>query len=208
MGLAAPGGDVTEFKSHAGTGDDMKKKHILFSALMMALMPVMLGVFFGPGGRLMAKEKNPPIPANDPTAKLFSLLDNSYDGKLSGFYVFADVYKDPDHPDQEWQHILRAEYNKNLFFGKFKIYVCSISKPTEDQLKTYTIKQMYDFGSVSAKFEKIAAGPLGQTGDLYLRAEGDNPLAIVPITPEVQAAYEKYLTQYLIPALEKQKTSG
>jgi hypothetical protein len=174
----------------------------------MALMPVMLGVFFGPGGRLMAKEKNPPIPANDPTMKLFNLLDNSYDGKLSGFYVFADVYKDPAHPDEEWQHILRAEYNKNLFFGKFKVYVCSISKPTEAQLKTYTIKQMYDFGSVSAKFEKISAGPLGQTGDLYLRAEGDNPLAIAPITPEVQATYDKYLTQYLMPALEKQKTPG
>jgi hypothetical protein len=184
------------------------KKNVLFTAGGIGLLIFMAAILWIPGGRLMAKEKNPPIPANDPTARLFSLLDNSYDGKLSGFYVFADVYKDPDRPDQEWQHILRAEYNKNLFFGKFKIYVCSISKPTEDQLKTYTIKQMYDFGSVSAKFEKIAAGPLGQKGDLYLRAEGDNPLATVPITPEVQATYEKYVTQYLIPALEKQKTSG
>jgi hypothetical protein len=205
--LAALGGDVRQLKSHAGIGDEMKKKHILFLALLGSLL-VVLEASFGPGGRLIAKEKNPPTPANDPTAKLFNLLDNSYGGKLSDFYVFADVYKDPPHPDEEWQHILRIEYNKNLFFGKLKIYVCSISKPTDAQLKTYTVKQMYDFGSVSSKFEKITAGQFGQKGDLYLHTEGDMPLASAQVTPEVQTAYDKYLTQYLIPALEKQKTSG
>jgi hypothetical protein len=194
-------------KTFSETGDEMKK-NILFTAGGVGLLVFTAAILWIPGGRMMAKEKNPPIPANDPTAKLFNLLDNSYDGKLSDFYVFADVYQNPAHPDQEWQHILRAEYNKNLFFGKFKIYVCGISKPTDAQLKTYTVKQMYDFGSATAKFEKIAAGPFGEKGDLYLRAEGDRPLASAPITPEVQAAYDKYLTQYLIPALEKQKTSG
>jgi hypothetical protein len=184
----------------------MRKTTLLLVVVLAALVLIFPDFSTAPGGLLFARKKNTSVPANDPTAKLFKLLDTSYDGKLSDFYVLADVYQDPARPG-EWQHILRVDYDKSLYFGKLKIVVRSISKPTEAQLKTYTVKQMYDFGSDSEEFEKIAAGPLGQTGDLYLRAEGNMPLASAPITADAKAAYEKYLTQYLIPALEKSKGS-
>jgi hypothetical protein len=186
---------------------DMKRNYSLFSAMALGVLLFTAAFPLGPGGRGWAREKSAPISPNDPTAKLFGILDNNYDGKLTDFYILADVYKDADHPDQEWQHILRVEYDKKLFFGKFRILVRTISKPTADQLKTYSVKQMFDFGSDSAKYEKIDIGPFGQKGDLYLRAEGDMPLASAPITPEVQSTYEKYLTQYLTPALSKPKSS-
>lgn len=182
----------------------MRKNHFLFLALAASVLIVAPGI---PAGLtlLSAREKTPPASADDPTAKLFTLLDKAYDGKLENFYLLGDVYKSAAHPDEDWQHILRAQYDKNLFFGKFRFDVRSISKPTVDQLKAYTTQQLYDFGSDAEKYEKIAAGPFGQKGDLFLRAEGDSPLASAPITPDVQAAYDKYLTQFLIPALEKSK---
>lgn len=157
---------------------------------------------------LYAKKKKQPVPPDDPTLRVYNLLDNSYGGKLSDFYLFADVYKDANRQGQEFQHILRVEYDKKRFFGKFRISVRSVAKPTEAQLKAYTVKQFYDFASNSEKFEKIDPGPFGQQGDLYLRTKDDAPLASAPITPEVQAEYEKLLTEYLIPALEKNKPTG
>lgn len=174
----------------------------------LAMAAGMLALVAGQPALVGAREKEQPIPTNDPTYKLFSLLDGSFAGKLTDFYLLADVYKDGDHQGEELQHVLRVEYDKNLFFGKFKIYVRSISKPTDEQLKAYTTKQLYDFGSDSEKFEKIGPGPLGQKGDLYLRAVNDMPFASTPITPEVQATYQKILTQYVIPAVEKSKRSG
>jgi hypothetical protein len=187
------------------TGEAMRKKHFLFVALAAGLLILTPGLPVGTTGFLSAREKKPLISPDDPTTKLFNLLDTKFDGKLENFYALADVYKNPAHPGQDWQHILRVDYNKKLFFGKFKFYVCGISKPTPDQLKAYTLKQLYDFGSDSEKYEKIAVGPFGQKGDLYFRAEENMPLATAPITPEVEAAYEAYVTQFLIPALEKTK---
>lgn len=156
-------------------------------------------------GMLYSKDKTPAVNPNDPTYKLYALLDSGRNGKLEEFYFLADEYKDSEHPDETWQHVVVADYNKNLFFGKFKMTVRAISKPTPDQLKAYTVKALYDFGSDSAKFAKINPGPFGQDGDLYMVATGDKPLKSAPITPEAQAAYEKYVSQYLIPALEKSK---
>lgn len=173
-----------------------------------AMATLMVALVAGQPARIGAREREQPTSADDPTSKLFTLLDSSFAGKLKDFYLLADVYKDGDHEGEELQHVLRVEYDKNLFFGKFKIYVRSISKPTDEQLKAYTTKQLYDFGSDSEKFEKIGPGSFGQKGDLYLRATNDMPLASAPITPEVQATYQKFLTEYLIPAVEKSKRSG
>ena len=151
--------------------------------------------------------KTQPVPSDDPTLKLFTLLDSSFAGKLADFYLLGDVYKGADHPDQELQHVLRVEYNKNVFFGKFKIDVRGIGKPTEEQLKIYSIQQFYDGGSEAERFAKLEAGPFGREGDLYVYTKGDAPLASAPITPEVQAEYQRLLTQYVIPALEKKKAA-
>jgi hypothetical protein len=159
----------------------------------------------GNTGLLRAKDKTPAVNPNDPTYKLYARLDSGHNGKLDEFYFLADEFKDSEHPGETWQHVILAEYNKSLFFGKFKMTVHSISKPTPDQLKVYTVKALYDFGSDSEKFAKINPGPLGQEGDLYMVAKGDNPMKSAPITPDVQAEYEKYVSQYLLPALEKSK---
>lgn len=179
-------------------------RRILFRSLAMTAGLVILGVVLHPGV-LGAKEKTPVVGPNDPTLKLYTLLDSSHDGKLEDFYILGDVYTDPGHSGEDWQHVILVEYNKNLFFGRFKMTVRSISKPTPDQLKAYTIKQLYDFGSDSAKYAKIDPGPFGRNGDLYMIADGDKPLTSAPISPDVAATYEKYVTQYLLPALEKPK---
>ncbi len=183
----------------------MRRIHFLSLALSLGL--VFIGTFLPCGsGRLQfGREKTPVTNPNDPTFKLYALLDSSHDGKLEDFYFLGDVFTNSSHPGEDWQHVILAEYNKNLFFGKFKMTVRSISKPTEEQLKAYTAKQLYDFGSDSAKFAKIDPGPFGQKGDLYMIADEEKPLASAPISPGVQAAYEKYVTQYLIPALGKAK---
>ncbi len=155
-------------------------------------------------GSLLAKEKVQAVDTNDPTYRLFLLLDSTRGGKLADFYLLADVYKDPKNPDQELQHVLRVDYDKNRFFGKFRIYVRSVAKLTPEQLGTYTPEKVYEFGaSDSEKFEKIEPAPFGQRGDLYLRAEDDRPLSSAPITEDVKKAYEVYLTQYVLPALQK-----
>ncbi len=179
-------------------------RRILSCSIAMTTGLMILGVVVQPGV-LSAKEKAPVVSSNDPTLKLYTLLDSSRDGKLEDFYILGDVYTDPAHPGEDWQHVILAEYNKSLFFGRFKMTVRSISKPTPDQLKAYTVKQLYDFGSDSAKFAKIDPGTFGRQGDLYMIAGGDRPLSSAPITPDVQATYEKYVTQYLLPALEKPK---
>ncbi len=179
-------------------------RRILYHSIAMTAGVVILGAGLCPG-ILSAKEKTPTVGPNDPTLKLYTLLDASRDGKLEDFYILGDVYSDPAHPGEDWQHVILVEYNKNLFFGRFKMTVRSISKPTPDQLKAYTIKQLYDFGSDSAKYAKIDPGPFGRNGDLYMVADGDKPLASAPISPDVAATYEKYVTQYLLPALEKSK---
>jgi hypothetical protein len=75
-------------------------------------------------------------------------------------------------------------------------------------LKEYTPEQIFGFGSDVEKFEKIDPGPLGETGDVCFRAIANAPLTPAPITDDVRGEYEFFLTQYILPALEKSKRSA
>jgi len=155
-------------------------------------------------GLHFAKEKIPPVSPDDLTLRLFQFLDSSYGGKLSDFYLVGDVYKDPKTPDKELQHIFKAEYEKGRAFGRLTLYVRSVDKLTEGQLKDYTPKQIYEFGDQDVeKFTKTDPGPFGKSGDLYFQATENGPLATAPITEEARKEYETYVAQWLLPALEK-----
>ena len=155
-------------------------------------------------GRLYAKEKNPPISPDDPTLRLYQLQDSSYGGKLTDLYILADIFKDAKKPEQENQHILRVEYDKNRLFGKLRITVRTVAKLTPEQLKIYDAKQAFEFADVdSEKFTKTDPGPLGRAGDVYSRAEEDRPLVSAPITDEARTAYERFITEHILPALQK-----
>jgi hypothetical protein len=179
------------------------KREFPGTALALTLLLV-VGLSGNWGSDLLAKEKAPVVNANDPTYRIFQLLDSTRGGKLKDFYLLGDIYQDPKDPGRQLQRVLRIEYDKSRYFGRFRIYVRSVGKLTPEQLKTYTIEQIYDFGGSDAeKFEKIEAGPFGMTGDLYLRAEGDRPLASAPTTDEVRSEYNMLVAQYILPALEK-----
>lgn len=151
-----------------------------------------------------AKRENPTVSPDDPTYQLYQILDNSYGGKLKEFYVLADVYNDPQQPENQLQHVLRVEYDKSHFFGRLRIQVRSVSKLTPAQLKTYNPKQIYDFGEQDEEeFAKIDPGPLGQKGDLFLRATSAGPLAPAPVTAEVTKQYDSFIMEYILPALKK-----
>jgi hypothetical protein len=164
----------------------------------------------GHGGRLGTKEKAPQISPNDPTVRLYNLLDSKYNGKLEDYFVVADVVNDPKNPGQAQQHVLRVEYNKDRAFGKLNIYVRTVAQLTPEQMKTYNPKQIFDFGEAdSAKFTKTDPGPFGKVGDVYFEPSRDGgALGTVTATPEVQAQYERFVTQYLLPALEKKAAGG
>jgi hypothetical protein len=168
---------------------------------------VSLVVFFvasSAGGALVySNGKKGAVSPDDPTYRLFQLLDNSYVGKLTDFCVLADTYADPNHPAQMLQHVLQVDYDKNRFFGRFRIYVRGVSQLTPAQLKEYTPPQIYGFGSDVEKFEKIDPGPLGEVGDVYCRTAGNGTLNPVTITDDANREYELLLTQYVLPALEK-----
>ena len=152
----------------------------------------------------LSKEKTPVVGPDDLTFRLYQLLDKSYGGKLAEFYVLGDIYKNPKAADQELQHVFRAEYDKDRAFGRFRLYVRSVDKLTEEQLKNYTAKEVYEFGEMDAeKFTKTDPGSLGRVGDLYFRASENGPLATVPITEDARKEYETYVGQWLLPALEK-----
>jgi hypothetical protein len=176
-----------------------------FSIIALTLgmaMAGLLATIVTPGAR--GREKKPPVDTNDPTYRLFQLLDTTRGGKLGSFFVLGDVYPDPQNPAQELQHVFKIEYDKSRYFGRFRIYVRSVSKLSAQQLKTYTPEQVYDFGNKDQeKFEKIEPGPFGQPGDLYFQATGDLPLRTAPTTEEVRKRYEFFLTQYILPALKK-----
>jgi len=156
-------------------------------------------------GSTLAKEKVPPVSPDDPTLRLYQFLDSQYGGKLEDFCLTADVFKDPKNPDHEEQHILKVEYDKNRGFGKLRIYVRTVDKLTPEQLKTYTPKQMFDYAEVdSEKFTKTDPGSFGRTGDVYFRPVSEGgPLATAPVTDETRSAYERYLTSFITPALQK-----
>ncbi|PYV09288.1 MAG: hypothetical protein DMG23_11240 [Acidobacteria bacterium] len=87
----------------------------------------------GLAAALIAKEKTPAIDPNDPTLRLFHLIDNSYGGKLAEFYILADIYKDQKNPNEELQRVLRVEYDKSRAFGKLSLYVRTVGKMEPDQ---------------------------------------------------------------------------
>ncbi|MGH9434106.1 MAG: hypothetical protein ACRD3T_21465 [Terriglobia bacterium] len=169
-----------------------------------AIFCAAIAVLQGPSP-LQAREKhksqdNP----NDPTSRLFQILDNSYGGKLSNLYLLADVYSDPANPANQYQRVLLVDYDKSRYFGRFRIFVRSVGKLTPTQLQSYTPQQIYDFGETdSAKFEKINPGPFGGNGDLYLQAVDNGPLQTAPVTDKVRQEYDLLLTKYILPAVEK-----
>ena len=168
----------------------------------LALMALSLA---GPWAGAAAKEKAPAVSPDDPTLRLYQLLDAQYGGKLDDFCVLGDVFNDPKKPDHPEQHILRVEYDKNSVFGKLRIYVRIVDKLTPDQLKTYTPKQIYDFADTdSEKFTKTDPGSFGKSGDIYfLPSSEGGPLASTPVTDEARATYERYVTNFILPALQK-----
>ena len=180
-----------------------------FAILAGAVLTILV-LGSGNAPRLVAKDKNPQVNPNDPTLRLYSLLDSKYNGKLDELIVLADVFNDPKIPGQPQQHVLRVDYGKERAFGKLNIHVRTVAQPTSDQLKAYNPKQIWDYAETdTAKFTKTDPGPFGKTGDLYFELPPDGgALATAPATPEVQAEYERLVTQHLLPALEKKATGG
>jgi hypothetical protein len=177
---------------------------ILSGALLMLL------IFWGGNTlRLSAKDKTPPVSSDDPTLRLFDLLDSKFGGKLDNYYLLADTFADPKNPEQADQHVMRIEYNKENAFGKFRIYMRSVDKLTPAQLKTYSPKDIYTFAETdSEKFTKTSPGSFGRPGDVYfLPTSPGGPLGSSSITDKVQALYNHYVTQYILPALEKKASS-
>ncbi|MGH9470101.1 MAG: hypothetical protein ACRD1N_07150 [Terriglobia bacterium] len=142
-----------------------------------------------------------------PTAQLFDLLDNSFGGKLD-IYLLADIYTDTSNGGAQYQRVLHVTYDKSLYFGRFAIHVRSVGKMSQEQMAIYNAKAVYNFGDADTQeFEKINPGPFGGTGDLYLQASDDHPLAEAPITDKVQQEYEMLLTKYILPAVQKQNSA-
>jgi hypothetical protein len=184
-------------------GGLMRTPKLSITAFMLGMAVTgLLATVAAPGS--LGREKTPPVDTNDPTYRLFQLLDTTRGGELKSFSVLGDVYPDPQDPAQELQHVFKIEYDKNRYFGRFRIYVRSVSKLSPQQLKTYTPEQIFDFGiKDEEKFEKIEPGPFGQPGDLYFQAKGDLPLHTAPTTDAVRKAYELFVSQYVLPALQK-----
>ena len=160
--------------------------------------------------RLVAKDKTPPVSSDDPTLRLFDLLDSKLGGKLDDLYVLADVFNDPQNPEHALQHILRLDYDKGRAFGKLRIYVRTVDKLSPEQLKAYTSKEIFEFAeSDSEKFSKMDPGSFGRPGDVYFQPTSPGgPRGSSPITDEVQARYDRYVTQHIKPAREKKAAGG
>ena len=157
-------------------------------------------VVTAPGGLLAVR--NSRVDENDATYRLFQLLDSAHGGKLADTYVLADAYTDGN--GDQYRHVLRVDYDKSHAFGRLAIYVRSVGKMTPEQLSTYTPEQIYNFGEIDLqKLVKTDPGPFGQRGDLYLTADGDGPLHTSAVTDEARKSYDTFVTQYVIPALQK-----
>ena len=181
----------------------MKNSERMLYISVTAIFAVLL--WSGSTGRTVAKEKSSQISLDDATLRLYSLLDSKYNGKLDELYLLADVVNDPKNPNQPQQHVLRIDYGKDRAFGKLNIHVRTVGQVTPDQLKAYTPKQIYEFAeSDSEKFTKTDPGTFGRPGDVYFALTSDGgALGAGNITPEVQSEYDRFLSQYIIPALEK-----
>lgn len=164
----------------------------------------------GNAGRLGAKERGPQYDSNDPTYRLYNLLDSKFNGKLDEFIVLADVFNDPKNPGQPQQHVLRVDYSKDRAFGKLTIRVRTVAQLSPEQLKSYSPKEVYEFAETeSAKFTKTDPGSFGKTGDLYFQPTSEGgALGTVPPTPEAESQYELFVSHFLIPALEKKAAGG
>lgn len=172
-----------------------KKRLYLGSTLCL-----LLGIVLTAPGQLFASHNK--VDENDVTARLFQLLDNAHNGKLDDIYVLADVYTDAS--GDQYRHVLRVDYDKNRAFGRLAIYVRSVGKMTPEQLSTYTPEQIFNFGEIDLeKLVKTDPGPFGQRGDLFLTADGDGPLHTSAVTDEARKSYDTFVTQYVIPALQK-----
>ena len=148
------------------------------------------------------KDKAMAVSADDPTYRLFQLLDTTRGGKLTDFYVLGSVYKNPQNPQEEFQQVARVVYDKDLAFGKLTLFLRSVAKMDPAQMRIYTPKEIYEFAeSDLEKYTKTDAGPFGGQGDVYFHATDTGGLRTVPITDEVQTAYATFLTQYILPAL-------
>lgn len=183
----------------------MKKVHQNHTGMFTILAVwLVVGLASSEPNILLAREKQSAVDPNDVTLRLYQLLDDSHDGKLADFYVLADTFKDKDSKGEELQHVLRVDYDKNRSFGRLNLHVRSLAQLTPEQLKTYSPKQIYDFGAEDTeKFVKSDPGQLGRTGDVYLRATADRPPSTSPVTEEARKEYEFYLSQYVLPALLK-----
>ena len=157
------------------------------------------------GVTLMGKDKTPPVGPDDPTVRLYGLLDSKYNGKLDDFCLLADTINDPANQGQTQQHVLRVSYAKTRAFGKLVIFVRTVSQLTPEQLKTYTPAQIFDFAETdSAKFTKTDPGSFGRAGDLYFQPTSPGgPLGTATVTPDVDAQYERLINQFILPALDK-----
>jgi hypothetical protein len=173
---------------------------------MRKRIPALLGAIFmlvvlGATNVIVGSAKEKAIDPNDPTLRLYSLLDTTQDGKMPDFFLLADIYNEQG---KEFQRVLRAEYDKSRAFGKLRIYVRSVAKMAPEQLQSYTPKQVYDFGETDLeKFVKTDPGEFGKQGDIYLRGDAESPLATAPITDATRKSYETLIVQYLLPALQK-----
>jgi hypothetical protein len=70
-----------------------RKLVVVCSAVLMLL------VFGASADRMGAKDRTSPTNPNDPTFRLFSLLDSKYNGKVDDFCMLADLINDPKNPD-------------------------------------------------------------------------------------------------------------
>ncbi len=176
----------------------------MFSMISGALLTILV-LGGADAARVVAKEKNPQVGPNDPTVRLYNVLDSKYNGNLADYCVLAGVVDDPKNPGQKQQNVLRIVYRKDRAFGKLLIYVRSVGQLSPAQLKTYNPKQIYDFAETdSEKFTKTDPGPFGKPGDVYFQLAPDGgALTPVNVTPDVQARYDRLVTDYLLPSLEK-----
>jgi hypothetical protein len=156
--------------------------------------------------RRKKREKNGPVSPNDPTAHLFDFLNSSDGGKLNDFYLLADVYSDPSNPSQQYQRVLKVDYNKDLYFGRLVIHARSVAKLTPEQLAIYTPAQIYKFGGSDGQvFDKTKPGPFGrEPGDLYLARSPSGPLRSTEADDSVVQEYKMLVSQYVLPAVQKQ----
>ena len=172
---------------------------------LVKIIPAVLLSALAAAGSPGGKEKQVPVDPNDSTLQLFQLLDSSHNGKLTDFYILGDTFtgKDSNGQPAELQHVIMVDYDKTRAFGRLNVHVRSVSKLAPEQLKTYTTKQIFDFGvEDTEKFAKTDPGPLGKVGDVYVTITDDGRLTTAPITEEARKQYDFLVNQYVIPALK------